>query len=525
MKKPMKKQGFRQSQAGLHTWSGLLVGWILYLIFLNGTVSYWREEITRWSRPEIAATQSLETVARGAITHLAATAPKAASWTITLPDERASGATATWKAKGKPAFRRGTDPNAVTIGPDGKPVTVRDTEGGNAFYRLHFDLRYIPVLWGRWVVGFCTMFMLVAIVSGVITHKKIFTDFFTFRPGKGQRSWLDAHNALAVLSLPFHAMITYTGLITLMVLYMPFAATANYPTLKAYYAESAPAAKPPKPSGQAAPLVDIGQVLSAAERTWDGGKPIVIRIDNPGDKAAVIIAYRRPSETLVDGRHEIVLDGVTGQVRSVSEPHSSGMIARGGMVGLHAARFSPMTLRWFFFLSGVAGTAMVATGLVMWTSKRRAKLEGRKHFGFWLVERLNIGTVAGLPLAMTGFLWANRLLPLNLANRGDWEVHVMALTWLAMLLYAFVRPPRRAWIEQLSLTGLALVLLPIFDQAATARGLFDSLKAGDGALVGMELGLLGLGAAFLVMAWRVAKPKAPRKTERARAPKLAEAHG
>ena len=49
------------------------------------------------------------------------------------------------------------------------------------------------------------MFMLIAIVSGVITHKKIFIDFFTFRWGKGQRSWLDAHNASGVLLLPFYA--------------------------------------------------------------------------------------------------------------------------------------------------------------------------------------------------------------------------------------------------------------------------------------------------------------------------------
>jgi hypothetical protein len=63
--------------------------------------------------------------------------------------------------------------------------------------------------------------MLVAIVSGVITHRRIFADFFTFRRNKGQRSWLDAHNATAVLALPFHLMITYTGLITLMFMIMP----------------------------------------------------------------------------------------------------------------------------------------------------------------------------------------------------------------------------------------------------------------------------------------------------------------
>ncbi|WP_251278864.1 PepSY-associated TM helix domain-containing protein, partial [Enterobacter hormaechei] len=81
------------------------------------------------------------------------------------------------------------------------PVQVRETRGGNFFYRLHFDLHYVPVLWARWFISACSMLMLVAIISGVITHKKIFTDFFTFRRGKGQRTWLDGHNALAVLSL------------------------------------------------------------------------------------------------------------------------------------------------------------------------------------------------------------------------------------------------------------------------------------------------------------------------------------
>ena len=55
---------------------------------------------------------------------------------------------------------------------------------------------------GVWIVGLAAMAMLVAIISGIIIHKKIFKDFFTFRPGKGQRSWLDGHNASAVLLLP-----------------------------------------------------------------------------------------------------------------------------------------------------------------------------------------------------------------------------------------------------------------------------------------------------------------------------------
>lgn len=505
------KQGFRQSQAGLHTWSGLLVGWILYLIFLNGAVSYWREEITRWAQPEIGATHDLETVARGAVAHLARVAPNARSWQIELPDARASGAIVTYRPKGKvaPAPLGRPDPTRALIGPDGRVATARATEGGDFFYRLHFDLRYMPVIWGRWVVGFCSMFMLVAIVSGVITHKKIFADFFTFRPGKGHRSWLDGHNALAVLALPFHAMITYTGLVTLMVIYVPWGVTANYPSRAAYYAESIPKAKPVKPTGRAAPIADIGQVLKSADGVWGGGHVGLIRIENPGDTASRIVVTRQASDKLVDGRWEITFDGVTGAVRSSVAPHASGIIARGGMVGVHAGRFAPITLRWLFFLSGLAGAAMIATGLVLWTAKRRERLPDptRPYFGFWLVERLNIGAVAGLPVAMTSFLWANRLLPVGLANHSDWEGHVMFLTWGATLIHAFLRPARRGWIEQLAATAVLLAALPVFNLVATDRGLPASLAAGDWALAGMDLTLLALGVAFAAIALAVVRHK------------------
>ena len=63
---------------------------------------------------------------------------------------------------------------------------------------------------------------------------------------------------------------------------------------------------------------------------------------------------------------------------------------------------------------------MVGSGLVLWTVKRRVKLPDpdRPYFGFRLVERLNIATIAGLPLAMTAFLWGNRLLPAD-AGQGS----------------------------------------------------------------------------------------------------------
>ena len=42
----------RQSMAWLHTWSGLLLGWLLFFIFLTGTAGYFDTEIDRWMQPE-----------------------------------------------------------------------------------------------------------------------------------------------------------------------------------------------------------------------------------------------------------------------------------------------------------------------------------------------------------------------------------------------------------------------------------------------------------------------------------------
>ncbi|MBY0252790.1 MAG: PepSY domain-containing protein, partial [Methylobacterium organophilum] len=47
------RKTFRQSMAWLHAWSGLVVGWVLFAVFVTGTASYYRPEISQWMRPEL----------------------------------------------------------------------------------------------------------------------------------------------------------------------------------------------------------------------------------------------------------------------------------------------------------------------------------------------------------------------------------------------------------------------------------------------------------------------------------------
>ena len=84
----MKARSFRQANAWLHTWSGLLVGWLLYAIFLTGTLSFFNDEISVWMKPEQHSFVSDQYSAEKALSALNRLAPDAQRWRVTLPSSR-----------------------------------------------------------------------------------------------------------------------------------------------------------------------------------------------------------------------------------------------------------------------------------------------------------------------------------------------------------------------------------------------------------------------------------------------------
>ncbi|MGB6102602.1 MAG: PepSY-associated TM helix domain-containing protein [Pusillimonas sp.] len=521
-RKNIKAPGIRQTMSDLHIWVGLLAGWILYAMFLTGTVSYFRDEISQWMRPDIPAQAQVVDAAEFAprlISTLQSLAPASPQWGISLPDARNNTASAFWR--GGKRFENATFDPATA-----QPISVRDSVGGEFFYRFHFQLHYFPVLWGRWIAGLCGMFMLVAIISGVITHKKIFIDFFTFRWGKGQRSWLDAHNALSVFGLPFHLMITYTGLVTLMLMYMPWGSDAAFKEAaqrQAMQTELSAFMRAGPPTGRRAELAPVAGMVEQAQARWGRDGVGRINVNNPGDESARVIVVRADNARVSTSPQYMVFDGVGGQLLHVKDRVGAAAETRGVMYGLHLGRFSDYPLRWLYFLVSLAGTAMVGTGLVLWTVKRRARLPEptRPHFGFRLVERLNIASIAGLSVAMAAFLWGNRLLPEGMASRKVWEVDLLFIVWGATLLYALARPAKRAWAELLWLAAALLALLPLLNGLTTERHLLRSMAAGDWVFAGFDLTLMALGGLHAVLALRSQRHQPKARPIVARKPRCA----
>ena len=557
MRPDAKAEGPRQSMSWLHTWASLILGWLLYAIFLTGTLSFFQNEITVWMKPELhqsvpQASQIQQT--KVALDYLQQHHPQAGSWSIQLPNSRQNTTQLTIREQGEdPRARRGG--KRITLdSATGQVLEARDTRGGSFLYRFHFELYGLPRLWARWLVGVATLLMLVAIISGVITHKKIFKDFFTFRSGKGQRSWLDAHNATAVLALPFHIMITFSGLLLLMFMLMPWGIEQIYENRGQFLQEQNRAMQQggkvenknqatnqrqganensaehgnlqtrgngesrrqrEKPKAHPAPLADLTPILENAQLQWKSNPIGSINIIAPNTNQAQIelralhgesVAHRNVYQTLN-------FDGVTGQkIIDENDRLNNPSIPMGiynVVTTLHEARGVDLALRWLLFLSGIVGTLMVATGLILWCVKRapQQQKQGYKSFGYRLVEVTNIAAIIGLPIACATYFHANRFIPSHLENRLDWEIRSFFIVWLLTLIYAMFRTHRQAWLELLALATVAFALLPIINFTTGGQALWNSIANDQWMIASFDLAMWVLATLFAYSFYKVKKHK------------------
>ena len=560
MRVDAKVEGPRQSMSWLHTWASLILGWLLYAIFLTGTLSFFQSEISVWMKPEthqsVPSSSQLQQT-QVALNYLQKNYPDAGSWTIQLPNSRQTTTELNIRKQGEDLQARRGGERITIDSATGQVIEARDTRGGGFLYRFHFELYGVDRIWARWLVGLATMLMFVAIISGIITHKKIFKDFFTFRSGKGQRSWLDAHNATAVFALPFHIMITFSGLLLLMFMFMPWGINQVYEDRQEFFQEmrggvqqnnarnrttenrnrtantaqgqSGQAqqtagneqrsrgerrAKHQQEAGQPAVLTDLTPIIANAQSQWKDNPIASIQIIAPNTTNASIELRALYAKSVIQrGVYPVLkFDGVTGkdisddlQARNTSVPMGIYNV----VTVLHEARGLDLTFRWLLFFSGVLGTLMVATGLILWCVKRapQQQKQGYKSFGYRFVEVMNIAAVIGLPIACAAYFYANRFIPFEVEARLNWEIRAFFIAWLASLIYAAIRPHRQAWLELLMLATVAYALLPLINFMTGGQALWNSIANGQWMIASFDLMTWAIAILFFLSFYKVKKHK------------------
>jgi uncharacterized iron-regulated membrane protein len=544
------EKSFTQRMSWLHTWFGLVLGWLAFALFLTGTLSVFWLEIQHWAEPELHGAKMLSTPAtvQYSLDYLQKVAPDSKRWSVYMPDfERHPLLLVHW-------LDENDAQQFVRLVPDGSGREVTTvTNGGRFFVDFHWTFnRAVPDLQGRtfqWTYmlsGFVGLAFLIGSITGLVIHKKIFRNFFTFRQSAkvAQTRWLDAHNVLGVLAWPFLFMIVLSGLAFYCYLYIPsgMQMAARYPAPPRVAVPGGggpgmiwgrvvtdtigrvPGGLPEQ--GNPAPTVSIADLFAQAQERM--GTLSGFTVSNPNRDNAIVrvTGARARPDVITFTSDSMTFDGVTGRI--ISPPGNSVEAVQrltNIFAGIHFAFYGGIAMRLLYFLCGAAGTIMVATGLVMFTTKRRAMAHSpaaRRFYAF--VDRMNVASIGGSLFACASYFWALRLLPQSLsdssgssfdvyasiravpldqATRTDFELYVFWLAWGVAAVHAFVRVPHKAWTEQFAATAALCVGLPVIGYLVPNCDIGSMIAAGDWKMVAVDLVGMSIGLMLGWVAWTV----------------------
>ncbi|QEY13259.1 PepSY domain-containing protein [Cellvibrio sp. KY-YJ-3] len=529
---------FRLSMTWVHTWFGLVLGFVLMICFFFGALSVFDREIDRWAIPDTrfepqpmpSFDHLLKPVFEKLRAHpddMAATAARVVG-DLPHPDTMPMASLYAYTTHRDPVLSIGAEfsiPNKplnpaddhlhvhgwATIDPRTGEAIPDDALkiGSRWFYPMHYSLNWHWKNIGYYIVGLAAFVMLAALVTGVIMHRKIFRELFTFRPKKRtQRSALDLHNMTGVVALPFHFFFAFTGLVIFAsFFYFPVSHTMLKPLHDQHEVlEAERTGLPHEAAGIAAPMASVDAMVAEAKRRWAArdmaGEVGYLFADHLGDQNGYVSIYRAGSDRVALVGEGIHFKASTGEVLREDPPRTVVSEINEFLTGLHLQHFEHWLLRWLYVIGGLLGCICIATGFIFFVEKRKQQHAKTQSQGSRIVDALAVTTVTGMLIASFAMLVANRLLPADLAGKGDWEINAFWFAWLLAFLHAAWRsaPVARAarnpaWREQCWIAALLAVAAVVLNWLTTGDHLVKTVFTQTyWPVAGVDLSLLATAA-------------------------------
>lgn len=418
----------------IHSWVGILFGLLIYVICFTGSIALFQKELWLWERPYLdlgfdGDRVKIDQAVRDVLEHYPQN-PGAVS--VELPHYY------------YPAIKinvvGGGLWNIHNYHPQsGLPIDITELGLSRFLKSIHTDL-WLPSPYGRYLVGVLGLVFIFMIVLGLVIHRHIFKDLFTFRPYRSLRLlYSDAHKALGVWGILFHLMISYTGaLLGLAGILTGIMAFGVYEGGKKEVVESI-YGKSSAPSGIQASMINLDELLAQVKNYSRGSQVERLTIRNARDKNVTITVSVHDYQTAstLSGPKVLTYDGVHGELLNEVSAFNQGTGFRiyEGVQPLHYGTYGGIVLKLVYALLGLSSSMIVITGILIWLEKRCGQVRS-KVSQYRMLSCLALGVIAGLPLATFSAFYATRLFS-DISDRLFWIGLVYFSVWVLTVVYVF----------------------------------------------------------------------------------------
>lgn len=453
----------------VHTWTGITAGMLLFVCFYAGALTVFGEPLGRWATPPVVGAAAIDKTdaliaktlaarpdaARDFTLYLAADGlPARISWRKSRDDE------VVWNASLDANDELRVEPSH----PSGIAMVV-DTIHRTAGLPVGHDI-------GEIVTGVLSAVYFIALVSGlIIVLPSLAKDVLALRISANlKRMWLDAHNLVGVASLPFHLVISLTAVV--FGLHEPIYAALDRLVydggLPMIMRSTSPFAAV-KRDEQKADMAPVAELVAAVARVSPVFSPARLQYRDAGTRGALVRVWGEDPRFLTRAGGFAALAAATGEVVNVDylpEKQTSVAALVSAFFALHFASFGGDTVRWTYFVLGLAGAFLFYSGNLLWIESRRRT--ARRH-GAEVVQTtatrlmaaatvgVCLGCVCGLSLAIASVKWLHgHVDDLQAASRGLYHA-----AFFIAAIFAFWRGAARAGVELLFLAAAATAAIPL----------------------------------------------------------------
>lgn len=507
----------------VHTWTGIVSGMALFIAFYAGALTVFKEPLRRWSTPPAAIVQPvpMDEVQPLIVQTLSSTPAAARGVALKLEGGQAV-PRLEWQVR---------DPKAD----DHDESSVRHytamlaADGSVQVSEQHPPklLEFIDVLHrvvglpvdsdpNRWIMGVISALYFVALVSGVIVLlPSLVKDFFALRVGRNlKRMWLDAHNVVGIVSLPFHIVMALSAVV--FAYHDQIFAVQDKLVHQGQWAQAfaRPQGRPgDAPARNPADMLLPSQLVQIVKQAAPGFEPSGLQYAQvTGPKPTVRVWGKDPqgvSPRALGGF--AALDPYSGKLLTtdyLSGAQDMPNLFISSFFALHMASFGGAVVPWLYFLLGLAGAWLFYSGNLLWVeTRRKAQRKGsampvqRRDTAIMAAATVGVclGCVAGISLTLAAAKW----LPGRVQDMAAWHVGIYYTVFFACVAWAFARGAARAATPLLWLAVACTAAIPassLLGWLAPGSGLWA-----DGAQLGVDVTALLAAMALVWMARATAR--------------------
>ncbi|UTW60166.1 PepSY domain-containing protein [Kordiimonas sp. SCSIO 12603] len=501
------KQAGRKLMYEGHAWAGIGLGLLMFIVCFSGVVALFTDEVGLWEDERLRRAYSgpefsLDKTVKAADAMFEGDA----DFVVAVPPNEFYPLAR--------IFLRDVDTGHsqnFNFDPETNEMLHTSDDGvGHFLAHMHTDL-HLPKPWGRYLVGFMGVVLMFSIITGVIIHKKILKELFSFRVGRSLRLMLtDSHKAMSVWGLIFHAMIGFTGaLIGLSGILLLIAAGAAYKGDTAA-AQAAILGTPPQYVGEAAPMTNLDELHAKAIEMQPGTAMETAIIQNFGDKNAYIefnLDIPNVTRTALAPRGSVSFHAVTGEFLSSKDWHASGIGMRFyySIVPLHYATYGGVALKVLYALLGISTSMLSISGILLWMERRTGRKGNEAMNSYRWLSALSVGVCGGMVLAT-----ASAFLAQHMAVAAGYSVtetivgNTYFSVWVLSIIFAFgLGNAYRSTKLLLQASAAVSILVPVANGVLTGDHLFKTLLAGEWAVALVDLTMLGASALLIYSASKI----------------------